>query len=963
MKPIFGIIIALAFYIVGYSQQHKPYFQQQVNHTIAATLHEYNNTLHATQSITYSNNSNDTLHAIWFHVWMNAFKNDKSFYTKQSIENNDIRFYFSADKDKGYTNKLSFTVNNLPCNIINDSAYQDIIKVQLPQPIAPQQTITIENSFVVQLPKIYSRGGHYGSLFALTQWYPKPAVYDNMGWHTMPYVDQGEFYNEFGNYAVTLDVPKNFVVAGAGASIENDNTPNTSLLSLQQLILKKHGVEKTKIIQSFIQPSSERKKLRFTTAQVTDVALFINKNFTIDTGSITLPSGKTIALYNYYLPWHNTYSKGIAFMKAALLHYSKTLGDYPYETATLVDGDNALQGGMEYPGIAIIQAIEDEKLFEEVVVHEIGHNWFQASLANNERTDPFLDEGFNSYIEQQYVTETRLQQKTKNTFLTKRIPDNINELINKTTEQAGLSQPIASHSNTFTDYNYGIIAYLKTPIWLQYIEKNIGAKKLHTSLQQYWHTYKNKHVNVTDFLTTLYNTDKIDTALLHKQLYATSFLNPNTNSKKITPAWIFNLNKTERKQYLSFFPNISGNMHDGLSLGLGMHNYQLPLPKLQCIGTISYGVASKKIGALALAQYTFEPLRKRVYPKIALAYKQYTYNNFTAPQYGTFYLGYNKLTPMASLFIMPKNIQKKQFQKLQVLYHFIKEDNVNFRIDSNFITGDTILQYNSNIKKQQRNFATIQWQIQNNNTLYPFSGEAKADIGSSFIRTSLTYKQFFTFNSKGEGLQVRLFFGKLWYTKPKTIEAQIKATPYYLHLNAPVGSIDYAYSGYFLGRGSYPGYAGGANTLGSNIASQQIMERDGFFKFRTQLLATADGITDNWLAAINITSNIPDNINPLAKLPIKIPLKVFLDIGTYAEKWKNPLSNNEPKLLANAGLQLTMFKGLIDVYMPIMYSAFYKEYTKSTLVKNTFVRNISFVIHTQALKKQVPYNLFDYIFK
>jgi hypothetical protein len=963
MKRILGIIVTLILYINGVSQQPKAYFQQQVNHTIVATLHEHNNSLTASQTITYTNHSNDTLQSLFFHVWMNAFKNDKSYYTRQSIEHNDLRFYFSNNQEKGYTNKISFTVNNQPCNIITDSIHQDIIKVQLPNALLPEQSITINNSFFVQLPNIYSRGGYSGNLYALTQWYPKPAVYDNLGWHTMPYVDQGEFYNEFGNYKVSVNVPKNFVVAGAGALPENINQPNPMLEKLLQLVSKKKGSEKNKVIQSFIQPSVERKTLYFETNNVTDIALFINKNFTLDTGSITLPNGKTILLYNYYLPWHKTYAKGIHYMKKAIMHYSKTVGTYPYETATIVDGDNALNGGMEYPGITIIQAIDDENVFEEVVVHELGHNWFQASLANNERNSPFLDEGFNTYLEQKYLLEKKAQLTPKKTFLTKRIQDNALALIAETMEQKGLSQPLSSHSNTLTDYNYGLIAYLKTSIWLQHIEKRIGTQKMDTVLQQYWAAHKNRHITINNFFEVLKNETSEDTALLSNQLNAVNFLYTQKLRKKITPTWIFSLKDTDKKQYVSFFPNVNVNMHDGLGIGMGIHNYQLPLPKLQFFGVVSYGLQSKQPGGLGLLQYNLNPIHKRVYPKMALAYKQYTYNNFNAPLYGNFYLGYNKLTPTASLFIMPKNVQQKQFQKIQLQYNFIKEDNVRFRIDSSFINGDTTLLYNSSINKTQRSFATLLWYIQNDKALYPFSGEAKADIGNGFIRTSFTYKQFFNYNSKGEGLQVRLFLGKLWYTKQKTFETQLKVSPYYYHLNAPVGSIDYGYTGYFLGRGSYPGYAGGANTLGSNIASQQIMERDGFFKFRTQLLATNDGITDNWLAAINISSHIPDNINPLAKLPIKIPLKVFLDIGTYAEKWKNTLSNNEPKLLANAGLQLTMFKGLVEVYMPIVYSKFYKDYTKSTLVKNTFLKNISFVINTQVLKKSVPYNLFDYIFK
>ena len=46
--------------------------------------------------------------------------------------------------------------------------------------------------------------GHEGQSYMITQWYPKPAVYDSKGWHEMPYLDQGEFYSEFGSFDVHI---------------------------------------------------------------------------------------------------------------------------------------------------------------------------------------------------------------------------------------------------------------------------------------------------------------------------------------------------------------------------------------------------------------------------------------------------------------------------------------------------------------------------------------------------------------------------------------------------------------------------------------------------------------------------------------------------------------------------------------------------------------------------------------
>jgi len=154
------------------------------------------------------------------------------------------------------------------------------------------------------------------------------------------------------------------------------------------------------------------------------------------------------------------------------------------------------------------------------------------------------------------------------------------------------------------------------------------------------------------------------------------------------------------------------------------------------------------------------------------------------------------------------------------------------------------------------------------------------------------------------------------------------------------GYEDYTYSNYFAGRNKFDG-----------AASQQIMERDGFFKVRTDLLSSKTGKTDNWLSAVNFTSDIPSKINPLSLLPVKIPLKVFVDIGTYADAWKANAATT--RFLYDAGLQLSLLKETVNIYFPILYSSVYSDYFKSTLGKNHFWKTVSFSIDIQrfSLKK------------
>ena len=226
----------------------------------------------------------------------------------------------------------------------------------------------------------------------------------------------------------------------------------------------------------------------------------------------------------------------------------------------------------------------------------------------------------------------------------------------------------------------------------------------------------------------------------------------------------------------------------------------------------------------------------------------------------------------------------------------------------------------------------LRFVTENNRALYPYRGELKAEQGKSFVRTSFTGNYFFNYANEG-GLDVRFFAGKFFYTSPKTFTKQFQTDRYHLNMTGPNGYEDYTYSDYFVGRNEFEG-----------LASQQIMVRDGGFKVRTELLADKIGKTDNWLMAVNFSTTIPSNINPLNVLPIKIPLKVFVDIGTYSEVWEK--NSTQDRFLFDAGIHIPLLKETINIYIPLLYSKVYKDYIKSTLdKKNRFLKTISFSIN------------------
>src|SRR6185312_12491797 len=164
------------------------------------------------------------------------------------------------------------------------------------------------------------------------------------------------------------------------------------------------------------------------------------------------------------------------------------------------------------------------------------------------------------------------------------------------------------------------------------------------------------------------------------------------------------------------------------------------------------------------------------------------------------------------------------------------------------------------------------------------------------MRLTTTGNYFFNY-ANNSGFNVRWFAGKFFYLGDKTSSKRFATDDYYLNMSTLKGYEDYTYSNYFLGRTEYEGFF-----------SQQVMMRDGGFKVRTDLLGDKVAKTDDWLAALNFSTSF----HP------KIPIKLFADIGTYSEAWKN--DSEASRLLFYACIQFSLCKDIINIYVPLLYS-------------------------------------------
>jgi hypothetical protein len=510
--------LILSFYglSISYSQvKSAPYFQQRVNTTMEVTLNDKNHSLKAHTNIEYINNSPDELSFIYFHLWPNAYKNVHTAMGQQVLENGELKFQFAKDDERGFIDSLDFKINGISVKWEFDPVHIDIAKVFLNEPLAPGKSAVITTPFYVKIPVgVYSRLGHIGESYQITQWFPKPAVYDREGWHPMPYLSQGEFYSEYGSYDVKITVPKNYVL-GATGDLQNGEK---ELKWLEQKVLDTEAIIKTKSYEfnkagkpdmSFPESSTELKTLHFKQDNVHDFAWFCDKRFHVLKGEVTLPWSKekvtSWAMFtnSEFVLWE----RSIEYLNDAIHYYSLWNGDYPYKHVTAVDGSISAGGGMEYPNITVIGKSYTPSGLEQVIVHEVGHNWFYGILGSNERVNAWMDEGLNTFNETRYQEVKYPNSKmdlgvpekiAEKLGLSERGPRGVYDIGYEFNARRNYDQPLGFSSEKFTNMNYGALVYGKTAIGLDFMKEYLGEPLFDSIMHAYFQRWKFKHPQPND---------------------------------------------------------------------------------------------------------------------------------------------------------------------------------------------------------------------------------------------------------------------------------------------------------------------------------------------------------------------------------------------------------------------------------------------------------------------------------
>lgn len=518
MKRVVSLVALLLFCILNTLAQ--PASPRLANYDIAATLDPESRTITATEVLTWKNHTSDSIPDLHFHLYLNAFKNEKSTFFKESggqlrgieladkegenvwgfvdIESIKLLSLNQKERAEDLTSRLQFIQ---PDDTNKDD--QTVAQVPLPSPVLPNGEVTLEIKFKSKLPKIFARTGYAadGKFFLVAQWFPKIGVYEAPGeryipltasrgrWNCHQFHGDSEFFADFGVYRVSITVPKSYIVGATG-------------------ILQSEAAQ------------GDQKTLVFYQQDVHDFAWTASPLFQVFEDAYISKGGHTIKLAFLSQPQHaDQAERHFNAVKHTLEWAEEWLGVYPYATLTIVDpaygGFGA--GGMEYPTFITAGTFWKIplgiKTTEIVTVHEFGHQYFYGMLASNEFEEAWLDEGMNTWLEISVMRryyggeagrKSALGDKTSAVdFAGLRVGNSEQSRTGYTSPSSAKRDTVVKPVWTYKRGGYGVFAYNKPGIIMTTLENILGEELMKRVMRTYFERFKFKHPTTRDFIATV----------------------------------------------------------------------------------------------------------------------------------------------------------------------------------------------------------------------------------------------------------------------------------------------------------------------------------------------------------------------------------------------------------------------------------------------------------------------------
>ncbi len=504
--------------ITGNSQiiNKVPLSKRQTGYTIGAKLDPVEKTVSGVLKAFWVNMSADIVPDIELHLYMNAFRDSRSTMNRELNGEKNIVFSDTGQIDiDSFTDRYGNDLIPLMKFISPDDGNPDdrtVLKVGLPKPAAPGDTVFINMEFKTRLPKLTRRTGYSSDFYFVAQWFPKFGVYESAGmryatkgaWNCHQFHANSEFYSNHSLYQVTITVPKEYVVATGGVLMaENDSLPD--------------GTNKTMVYRA---------------EDIVDFAWTAWPGFLVLTDqwnnvkiTLLLPADRADQAERHFTA-----------IKHAMEYFAENVGPYPWPYVTIVDPPmkGARAGGMEYTTLFTTSSVfmmpVSVHFPEMVTVHEFGHAYFMGIMASNEFEEPWLDEGVNTFFEERIMDHYYGENSglIDNPLL--KISD---KSFGRLSYVHGSGRQIVSNAEyswNYPDGTYGMMSYNKTATWLWTLRGIIGEKTTNDVFREYYKKWAFNYpsgrdfVNVVNEVVTTNNGNKYGTDMnwfFNQTLYGT----------------------------------------------------------------------------------------------------------------------------------------------------------------------------------------------------------------------------------------------------------------------------------------------------------------------------------------------------------------------------------------------------------------------------------------------------------
>ncbi len=474
-----------------------------VNYDIDVKLDDQQHMLSGEQRIVYYNHSPDTLNRIWLLLYPNAYRNVQTQFARQLRRNGRTDFHFSNPLDWGYIDIISVTLNQEKVELKAPSDSIDVGYIDLKHPLLPRDSLIMRLTWKVKIPHMFSRFGHRGQHYEISQWFPKVPVYDQAGWHPYSYLEMGEYYYEFGDYQVSICLPRDYVVGATGELVAPDSEiewmdslarrgeMESQLADPKSLSLPKTDSE------AQAETAHPEKTLHFKAHKVVDFAWVADKRYHVNRGYYRYPDqADSITIWNLFFPehmeqWHNT----VETVEKTLEFYGDLCGFYPYPTVWVAESKSHTGSGMEYPMLTTVTPTGKREHNATIIAHEVGHNWFYGILGFNERRYPWMDEGINSWadnrFEEQYIPGLGQLLGNSRSELIKR-------LVIPYITRAHRNLPSDRSAQYYPFMDYFVNIYIKPVQGLELMAKYVGYDQFKQAMRDFYTEWQFLHPQPVD---------------------------------------------------------------------------------------------------------------------------------------------------------------------------------------------------------------------------------------------------------------------------------------------------------------------------------------------------------------------------------------------------------------------------------------------------------------------------------